>query len=92
MAEFAQKQANSAITTFALGAKLCKVHICNIFAQGIFYENLIFRAVGEILMSLTKMRAKSVGTTNTICSNQGSPAISSLAFYSMVVSNKFVEF
>ena len=30
MAKFAQKQANSAITTFALGAKLCKVHICNI--------------------------------------------------------------
>ena len=30
MAEFAQKRANSAITTLALGAKLCKAHICNI--------------------------------------------------------------
>ena len=40
MAEFAQKQANSAITTFALGAKFCKVYICNIFAQGIFYANM----------------------------------------------------
>ena len=49
MAQFAQKQANSAITTFILGAKLCKVHICNIFAQDKFYENLFFRAMGEIL-------------------------------------------
>ena len=39
MAEFAQKRANSAITTLALGAKLCKAHniICNIFVQGKFY-------------------------------------------------------
>ena len=42
MAEFAQKQANSVITTFALGVKLCKVHICNIFPQGKFYANLFF--------------------------------------------------
>ena len=31
MAEFAQKQANSAIATLALGAKLCKAHTSNIF-------------------------------------------------------------
>ena len=39
MAEFAQKRANSAITTLVLGAKLCKAHTCNIFAQGKFDAN-----------------------------------------------------
>ena len=45
MAEFAQKRANSAITTLALGAKLCKAHTCNIFAQGKFDANSFFRPV-----------------------------------------------
>ena len=45
MTEFAQKRANLAITTFALGAKLCKVHICNIIAQGKFYANSFLRPV-----------------------------------------------
>ena len=35
------KRANSAITTFALGANLRKVHIYNIFAQGKFYASEI---------------------------------------------------
>ena len=43
--KFAQKQANSAIATFALVAKLCKFHICNIFAQGKFDANSFFRPV-----------------------------------------------
>ena len=45
MNEFAQKRANSANITLALGAKLCKAHICNIFPQGKFYANLFFRPV-----------------------------------------------
>ena len=45
MAEFAQKRANSAITTLALDAKLCKAHTCNIFAQGKFDANSFFRPV-----------------------------------------------
>ena len=45
MAEFAQKRENSAITTLALGAKLCKAHICNIFAQCKFFATLFFRSV-----------------------------------------------
>ena len=40
IAEFASFCANSAIATFALVAKLCKFHICNIFAQGKFDANL----------------------------------------------------
>ena len=42
MAEFAHFCANSAIATFALVAKLCKFHICNIFAQGKFDANSFF--------------------------------------------------
>ena len=38
MAEFARFCANSAIATFALVAKLCKFHICNIFAPGKFFR------------------------------------------------------
>ena len=38
MAEFSQKRANLAIT-FPLGVKLCKVHICNIFALCKFNAN-----------------------------------------------------
>ena len=45
MAEFAEKRANSAITALALGAKLCKAHTCNIFAQGKFDANSFFRPV-----------------------------------------------
>ena len=45
MVEFAQKQANSAIATLALCAKLCKAHTCNIFAQGKFDGNSFFRPV-----------------------------------------------
>ena len=45
IAEFAQKRANSAIATFALVAKLCKFHICNIFEQGKFDANSFFRPV-----------------------------------------------
>ena len=45
MAEFAQKRANLAITTLALGAKQCKAHTCNIFAQGKFDANSFFRPV-----------------------------------------------
>ena len=45
MAEFAQKWANLAKTTLALGAKLCKAHTCNILAQGKFDANSFFRPV-----------------------------------------------
>ena len=45
MAEFAQKRANSAITTLVLGSKLCKAHTCNIFAQSKFDANSFFRPV-----------------------------------------------
>ena len=45
IAEFARFCANSAIATFALVAKLCKFHICNIFAQGKFDANSFFRPV-----------------------------------------------
>ena len=45
MAEFARFCANSAIATFALVAKLCKFHICNIFAQGKFGANSSFHPV-----------------------------------------------
>ena len=49
------KRANSAIVTFALVAKLCKFHICNIFAPGKFGANSIFHPVytvdHEILVS-----------------------------------------
>ena len=45
IAEFACFCANSAIATFALVAKLCKFHICNIFAQGKFDANSFFRPV-----------------------------------------------
>ena len=45
MAEFARFCANSAIATFALVAKLCEFHICNIFAPGKFGANSIFRPV-----------------------------------------------
>ena len=40
-----QKRANSAITTLALGAKLCKAHTCKVFAQGKFDANSYFRPV-----------------------------------------------
>ena len=40
-----KKRANSAIATFALVAKLCKFHICNIFAPGKFGANSIFHPV-----------------------------------------------
>ena len=49
---FAQKQENSAITTFALGAKLCKVHIYNIFAQRKFYANSFFRPGAWIFVTI----------------------------------------
>ena len=42
MAKFARFCANSAIATFALVAKLCEFHICNIFAPGKFQANSIF--------------------------------------------------
>ena len=45
MVEFARFCANSAIATFALVAKLCKFHICNIFAPGKFDANSFFRPV-----------------------------------------------
>ena len=41
MAEFARFCANSAIATFALVAKICEFHICNIFAPGKFGANSI---------------------------------------------------
>ena len=47
MAEFARFCANSAIATFALVAKLCEFHICNIFAPGKFGANSIFRPVRD---------------------------------------------
>ena len=46
MAEFARFCANSAIATFALVAKLCEFHICNIFAPGKFGANSIFSSSG----------------------------------------------
>ena len=49
MAKFAQKRANSAIATFALVAKLCKFHICNILAPGKFGANSIFHPVLDII-------------------------------------------
>ena len=60
MAEFAQKRANSAITTLSLGAKLCKAHTCNIFAQGKFDANSFFRPVLErpIVEKMTVERIK----------------------------------
>ena len=65
MAEFAQKRANSAITTLALGAKLCKSHTGNIFAKGKFDANLFFRpvvdqdgAVHEHFLDLNEVREK----------------------------------
>ena len=45
MAEFARFCANSVIATFALVAKLCEFHICNIFAPGKFGANSIFHPV-----------------------------------------------
>ena len=45
--EFAHFCANSAIATFALVAKLCEFHICNIFAPGKFGANSIFHPVLE---------------------------------------------
>ena len=51
MAEFAQKRANSAIATFALVTKLCKFHICNIFAPGKFGASSIFHPVRVKLLN-----------------------------------------
>ena len=45
MTEFARFCTNSAIATFALVAKLCEFHICNIFAPGKSGANSIFRPV-----------------------------------------------
>ena len=48
MAEFAHFCANSAIATFALVAKLCEFHICNIFAPGKFGANSIFHSRSDV--------------------------------------------
>ena len=65
MAEFARFCANSAIATFALVAKLCEFHICNIFAPGKFGANSIFRPVNTPRNSTVQCAATQVHTECT---------------------------
>ena len=61
-----------AITTFALGAKLCKVHICNIFAQGKFHANSFFLPVSSTspaVINKTKAHFARCGSPNDLVSD-----------------------
>ena len=59
MGEFAQKRANSPIATFALVAKLCKSHSCNIFAPGKFGANSIFHPVRSLQVLILQFNRSS---------------------------------
>ena len=67
MAKFARFCATSAIATFALVAKLCEFHICNIFAPGKFGANSIFRSVIYSPGLHTRKNAQVVTSLQTSC-------------------------
>ena len=72
MAEFARFCANSAIATFALVAKLCEFHICNIFAPNSIFRPVysLQRAADSEYKNTTKLLMFIILVTLPLCSNE----------------------